>query len=41
MSHYCDLLVFLDSLKEVKLGSEALVDLELEDPESSLTFQAF
>ena len=37
MSHCCDLVVFLDTLKKVKLGGEALVELELEDLESSST----
>lgn len=32
--------VFLCLLKEVKLSGEALVDLELEDPGSSLNLQA-
>ena len=32
--------VFLDPLKEMKLGVEALVELELEDPEYSSTLQA-
>ena len=40
MSHYCNLFVFLDPLKDVKLGGDALVDLELEDPEYSSNLQA-
>lgn len=40
MSHFFKHVMFLDPLKEVKLGVEALVDIEIDDSEYSSTLQA-